>query len=67
MGQLHDPKLCIFMNFYSSNGKNPRMCGIGFVLHFLQEGLDRHLSASTLKVLFLDETYAPFLPPIFPL
>ncbi|KAI2647961.1 ORF V: Enzymatic polyprotein [Labeo rohita] len=29
---------------------NPRRCGIESVLSFLQEGLDRHLSASTLKV-----------------
>ncbi|KAL0152056.1 hypothetical protein M9458_052640, partial [Cirrhinus mrigala] len=29
---------------------DPRSCGIKSVLSFLQEGLDRHLSASTLKV-----------------
>ncbi|KAL0196765.1 hypothetical protein M9458_005305, partial [Cirrhinus mrigala] len=30
--------------------KDPRSCGIESVLSFLQEGLDRHLSAATLKV-----------------
>ncbi|KAI2663586.1 Cytochrome P450 1A1 [Labeo rohita] len=32
------------------DGKDPRRCGIGSVLFFLQRGLDSHLFASTLKV-----------------
>ncbi|KAL0150120.1 hypothetical protein M9458_054547 [Cirrhinus mrigala] len=48
--QLYDLKWRIFVNWCSSHGKDPRNCGIKSVLSFLQEGLDRHLSASTLKV-----------------
>ncbi len=48
--RLDDLKWHIFVNWCSSQGKDPRKCGIRSVLSFLQEGLDRHLSASTLKV-----------------
>ncbi|KAL0153588.1 hypothetical protein M9458_051068 [Cirrhinus mrigala] len=48
--RLYDLKWRIFVNWCSSQGKDPRRCGIESVLSFLQEGLDRHLSASTLKV-----------------
>ncbi|KAL0168630.1 hypothetical protein M9458_036852, partial [Cirrhinus mrigala] len=48
--RLYDLKWRIFVNWCSSHGKDPRSCGIKSVLSFLQEGLDRHLSASTLKV-----------------
>ncbi|KAL0193870.1 hypothetical protein M9458_012166, partial [Cirrhinus mrigala] len=48
--RLYDLKWRIFVNWCSSHGKDPRNCGIKLVLSFLQEGLDRHLSASTLKV-----------------
>ncbi|KAL0149007.1 hypothetical protein M9458_055622 [Cirrhinus mrigala] len=48
--RLYDLKWRIFVNWCSSHGKDPRNCGIKSVLPFLQEGLDRHLSASTLKV-----------------
>ncbi|KAL0160102.1 hypothetical protein M9458_043827, partial [Cirrhinus mrigala] len=47
---LDDLKWRIFVNWCSSRGKDPQRCGIESVLSFLQEGLDRHLSASTLKV-----------------
>ncbi|KAI2657489.1 Transposon Ty3-G Gag-Pol polyprotein [Labeo rohita] len=47
---LYDLKWRIFVNWCSSRGKDPRSCGIESVLSFLQGGLDRHLSASTLKV-----------------
>ncbi|KAI2655623.1 Transposon Ty3-G Gag-Pol polyprotein [Labeo rohita] len=47
--RLYDLKWRIFVNWCSSHGKDPRSCGIKSVLSFLQEGLDRHLSASTLK------------------
>ncbi len=40
----------IFMNWCSSHGNNPQRCGIGSMLSLLQEGLDRPLSVSTLKV-----------------
>ncbi|KAI2654617.1 GTPase HflX [Labeo rohita] len=48
--RLYDLKWRIFVNWCSSQGKDPRRCGIKSVLSFLQGGLDRHLSASTLKV-----------------
>ncbi|KAL0180328.1 hypothetical protein M9458_025770, partial [Cirrhinus mrigala] len=48
--QIYDLKWHIFVNWCSSQEKDPRRCGIEFVLSFLQGGLDRHLSASTLKV-----------------
>ncbi|KAL0166051.1 hypothetical protein M9458_037895, partial [Cirrhinus mrigala] len=48
--RLYDLKWRIFVNWCSSHGKDPWSCGIKSVLSFLQEGLDRHLSASTLKV-----------------
>ncbi|KAI2645832.1 ORF V: Enzymatic polyprotein [Labeo rohita] len=48
--RLYDLRWRIFVNWCSSHGKDPRSCGIKSVLSFLQEGLDRHLSASTLKV-----------------
>ncbi|KAI2662349.1 putative malate:quinone oxidoreductase [Labeo rohita] len=48
--RLHDLKWRIFVNWCSSRGKDPQRCGIESVLSFLQGGLDRHLSASTLKV-----------------
>ncbi|KAL0199156.1 hypothetical protein M9458_007696, partial [Cirrhinus mrigala] len=48
--RLYDLKWRIFVNWCSSKGKDPQRCGIESVLSFLQEGLDRHLSASTLKV-----------------
>ncbi|KAL0170718.1 hypothetical protein M9458_035314, partial [Cirrhinus mrigala] len=48
--RLYDLKWRIFVNWCSSQGKNPRRCGIESVLSFLQGGLDRHLSASALKV-----------------
>ncbi|KAI2665751.1 hypothetical protein H4Q32_022840 [Labeo rohita] len=48
--RLYDLKWRIFVNWCSSHGKDPRSCGIESVLSFLQEGLDRHLSALTLKV-----------------
>ncbi|KAL0148870.1 hypothetical protein M9458_055879 [Cirrhinus mrigala] len=48
--RLYDLKWRIFVNWCSSRGKDPWRCGIKSVLSFLQEGLDRHLSASTLKV-----------------
>ncbi|KAL0152253.1 hypothetical protein M9458_051976 [Cirrhinus mrigala] len=47
--RLCDLKRRIFVNWCSSQGKDPRRCGIESVLSFLQGGLDRHLSASTLK------------------
>ncbi|KAL0170995.1 hypothetical protein M9458_035591, partial [Cirrhinus mrigala] len=48
--RLYDLKWHIFVNWCSSRGKDPRRCGIESVLSFLQGGLDKHLSASTLKV-----------------
>ncbi|KAI2643795.1 hypothetical protein H4Q32_029973 [Labeo rohita] len=48
--QLYDLKWRIFENWCSPQGKDPRRCGIESVLSFLQGGLDRHLSASTLKI-----------------
>ncbi|KAL0179586.1 hypothetical protein M9458_025028, partial [Cirrhinus mrigala] len=48
--RLYDLKWRIFVNWCSYHGKDPRNCGIKSVLSFLQEGLDGHLSASTLKV-----------------
>ncbi|KAI2644775.1 4-hydroxyphenylpyruvate dioxygenase [Labeo rohita] len=48
--RLYDLKWRIFVNWCSSQGKDPRRCGIKSVLSFFQGGLDRHLSASTLKV-----------------
>ncbi len=42
--RLYDLKWHVFVNWCSQR------CGIGSVLSFLQGGLDRHLSASTLKV-----------------
>ncbi|KAL0152401.1 hypothetical protein M9458_052124, partial [Cirrhinus mrigala] len=48
--RLYDLKWCIFVNWCSSRGKDPRRCGIESVLSYLQGGLDKHLSASTLKV-----------------
>ncbi|KAL0149358.1 hypothetical protein M9458_055396, partial [Cirrhinus mrigala] len=48
--RLYDLKWRIFENWCSSHGRDPRSCGIESVLSFLQEGLDRHLSASTLRV-----------------
>ncbi|KAI2666668.1 enzymatic polyprotein [Labeo rohita] len=48
--RLYGLKWRIFVNWCSSRGRDPRRCGIESVLSFLQEGLDRHLSASTLKV-----------------
>ncbi|KAL0146880.1 hypothetical protein M9458_057819 [Cirrhinus mrigala] len=48
--RLYDLKWRIFVNWCSSRGKDPRRCGIESVLSLLQGGLDRHLSASTLKV-----------------
>ncbi|KAL0152766.1 hypothetical protein M9458_052489 [Cirrhinus mrigala] len=50
--RLYDLKWRIFVNWCSFHGKDPRSCGIKSVLSFLQKGLDRHLSASTLKVLY---------------
>ncbi|KAL0193781.1 hypothetical protein M9458_012077, partial [Cirrhinus mrigala] len=47
---LYDLKWRIFVNSCSSRGKDLRRCDIESVLSFLQGGLDRHLSASTLKV-----------------
>ncbi|KAL0155308.1 hypothetical protein M9458_049571, partial [Cirrhinus mrigala] len=48
--QLYDLKWHIFVNWCSSRGEDPQRCGIESVLSFLQGGLDRHQSASTLKV-----------------
>ncbi|KAI2654607.1 ORF V: Enzymatic polyprotein [Labeo rohita] len=48
--RLYDLKWRIFVNWCSSRGEDPRRCGVKSVLSFLQGGLDRHLSASTLKV-----------------
>ncbi|KAI2648125.1 ORF V: Enzymatic polyprotein [Labeo rohita] len=48
--RLYDLKWRIFVNWCSSRGEDPRRCGVESVLSFLQGGLDRHLSASTLKV-----------------
>ncbi|KAL0204612.1 hypothetical protein M9458_002630, partial [Cirrhinus mrigala] len=48
--RLYDLKWCIFVNWCSSRGKDPLRCGIKSVLSFLQGGLDRNLSSSTLKV-----------------
>lgn len=50
MRWLYDLKWHILVNWCSSQWKDPWRCGIGSVLSFLQGGLDRHLSASTLKV-----------------
>ncbi|KAI2657222.1 Transposon Ty3-G Gag-Pol polyprotein [Labeo rohita] len=47
---LYGLKLHLFMNWCSSQGKDPQRCGIESVPSVLQGGLDRHLSASTLKV-----------------
>ncbi|XP_050967151.1 uncharacterized protein LOC127166107 [Labeo rohita] len=48
--RLYDSKWRVFVNWCSARLRDPRSCGIESVLSFLQEGLDRHLSASTLKV-----------------
>ncbi|KAI2644612.1 hypothetical protein H4Q32_030720 [Labeo rohita] len=48
--RLYDLKWRIFVNWCSSRGEDPRRCGVESVLSFLQGGLDRHLSASTLKI-----------------
>ncbi|KAL0149751.1 hypothetical protein M9458_054941 [Cirrhinus mrigala] len=48
--RLYNLKWRTFVNWCSSQGKDPRRCGIESVLSFLQGGLDRHLSASTLKI-----------------
>ncbi|CAM4674661.1 unnamed protein product [Leuciscus chuanchicus] len=40
----------LFVDWCSSHGENPRVCSVGLVLSFLQEGLEQGLSPSTLKV-----------------
>ncbi|XDV36868.1 hypothetical protein PO909_006583, partial [Leuciscus waleckii] len=40
----------LFVNWCSSKHQEPTKCPISFVLSFLQEGLERRLSPSTLKV-----------------
>ena len=40
----------LFVDWCSSHEENPRSCSIRAVLSFLQEGLERRLSPSTLKV-----------------
>lgn len=50
MRQLYNLKWPIFVNWYSRLGEDPQRCGIGSMISFLQEGLDRHLSAFTLKL-----------------
>ncbi|KAG1925191.1 zinc finger BED domain-containing protein [Pimephales promelas] len=47
---LYVLKWNLFVNWCSSRGEDPRRCSIGVVLSFLQEGLERRLSPSTLKV-----------------
>ncbi|KAL0186045.1 hypothetical protein M9458_017715, partial [Cirrhinus mrigala] len=48
--RLYDLKCCIFINWCSSRGKDPQICGIKSVLFFLQGDLNRSLSVSSLKV-----------------
>ncbi|XP_048021452.1 hydroxycarboxylic acid receptor 2-like [Megalobrama amblycephala] len=43
-------KWSLFVEWCSSRREDPRKCPIGVVLSFLQEGLERRLSPSTLKV-----------------
>ncbi len=40
----------LFVKWCSSRREDPRRCSIGVVLYFLQQGLERRLSPSTLKV-----------------
>ncbi|ROL45983.1 hypothetical protein DPX16_15542 [Anabarilius grahami] len=40
----------LFVEWCSSHREDPRRCSIGVVLSFLQQGLERRLSPSTLKV-----------------
>ncbi|KAI2650876.1 F-box/WD repeat-containing protein 10 [Labeo rohita] len=47
---LYSLKWHILVNWCSSQGKDPGRCGTESELSFLHGGLDRHLSASTLKV-----------------
>ncbi len=42
--------LDLFVKWCSSRREDPRRCSIGVVLSFLQQGLERRLSPSTLKV-----------------
>ncbi|KAL0147254.1 hypothetical protein M9458_057440 [Cirrhinus mrigala] len=62
--RLYDLKWCIFVNWCSSRGKDPWRCGIESVLSFLQGGLDRHLSASTLKIRTSEQKHT--LPYLYP-
>ncbi len=48
--QTYALKWSLFANWCSSRREDPRRCKIGVVLSFLQEGLERRLSPSTLKV-----------------
>ncbi|MGL5154481.1 MAG: hypothetical protein ACRC9H_06050, partial [Aeromonas veronii] len=47
---LYALKWNLFVEWCSSHGEDPRSCSVRAVLSFLQEGLERRLSPSTLKV-----------------
>ncbi len=47
---LYTLKWNLFVEWCSSHREDPRRCSIGVVLSFLQQGLERRLSPSTLKV-----------------
>ncbi|KAI2645254.1 Gag-Pro-Pol polyprotein [Labeo rohita] len=48
--QLYALKWHVFTRWCASRGEDPQRCGLGAVLSFLQQGLEKRLSASTLKV-----------------
>ena len=48
--RLYALKWNLFVDWCSSRREDPRKCSIGSVLAFLQDGLERRLSPSTLKV-----------------
>ncbi|KAL0199608.1 hypothetical protein M9458_002795, partial [Cirrhinus mrigala] len=48
--QLYALKWCVFTRWCASCGEDPQRCGLGAVPSFLQQGLEKRLSASTLKV-----------------
>ncbi len=48
--RAHALKWNLFVKWCSSRREDPRRCSIGVVLSFLQQGLERRLSPSTLKV-----------------
>lgn len=48
--QLYALKCCVFTRWRASHGEDPQRCDLGAVLSFLQQGLEKRLSASTVKV-----------------